>query len=244
MKPSAGTVYYDQKDIYDRYLEHRQKIDNPNLVIERPIIRELIGEAADLDVLDLGCGYGEMGEYLLKNAINSYHGIDPSQRMIAAARERLKGDQLTLEVESIDSFQWQTGTYDLVISRMVFHYLPQIEVVLHNCYEALKPGGRLIISVEHPVMTSMMGLQEQQVKKTSCTVGKYFESGPRHHHWMGGAVIKYHRSIEEYFMLIQQQGFLLTDLREGQAEEQYFTEKSAFERRKNLPRYLILKAVK
>jgi hypothetical protein len=41
-----------------------------------------------------------------------------------------------------------------VISRLVLHYIDNIDVQYANIYRALLDGGQFIFSAEHPVITS------------------------------------------------------------------------------------------
>lgn len=244
MHKTKGQDFYDQAGVFEQYVQHRDRIDNPNAVIEGPIIEELIGDPSGMGVLDLGCGYGDMGQYLVDRGVNFYTGIDPSTKMIKAAKKRLSADGLTFKTDSVESFDWTKKSYDLVIARLVFHYLEDLGVIINQIYEALKTKGVLIFSVEHPVMTAMMGKQAAGNKKESWKVAQYFEAGPRSHQWMGGTVIKYHRTIATYFQLLTTAGFTVTHLREGEPAAIHFQQASEYERRKNLPRYLIFRAVK
>lgn len=243
MKTVKGQDFYDQAGIYEQYSQHRGKPDNPNAVIEGPIIKELIGDPAKLDCLDLGCGYGDMGRYMADRGVKSYTGIDPSVKMIDAARKRISGEGVIFETASVESFSWTMNSYDLVIARLVFHYVEDLGAIIKKVHQVLNTKGVLIFSVEHPVMTAMMGKQDAGNKKEGWKVAQYFETGPRDHQWMGGTVIKYHRTIATYFQLLTTAGFTVTHLREGEPEAIHFQERSEYERRKNLPRYLIFRAV-
>ncbi len=243
MHKVKGQDFYDQAGIYEQYIQHRGKPDNPNAVIEGPIIEELIGDPAGMDSLDLGCGFGDMGRYLLDQGVKSYIGIDPSEKMIDAARKRISAERVIFETASVESFDWTMNSYDLVMARLVFHYVEDLDAIIKKIHQALKTKGVLIFSVEHPVMTAMMGKQDAGSKKEGWKVAQYFETGPRDHQWMGGTVIKYHRTIATYFQLLTTMGFTVTHLREGEPEAIHFQERSEYERRKNLPRYLIFRAV-
>ena len=58
--------------------------------IERELILELLGDIADLELLDAGCGDGDLCVTLWKRHAR-VSGIDTSQAMIHAARARARG---------------------------------------------------------------------------------------------------------------------------------------------------------
>ena len=89
MNTTKGQSFYDQTGVFEQYVQHRAKSDNPNAVIETPIVRAMVGEVKGKDCLDIGCGYGAMASYLREKEAASYLGIDPSAKMIGAAREKV-----------------------------------------------------------------------------------------------------------------------------------------------------------
>lgn len=244
MKTSKGQSFYDQAGVFEQYVLHRAKLDNPNQVIETPIIRAMIGEVKGKGCLDIGCGYGAMAEYLREQEVASYLGIDPSGKMIAAAKERVVHQDFRFDLGQVEELAIEAERYDVVISRLVFHYVADITSVFQKIYAGLRPHGVFVFSVEHPVMTALMDKAKPGNKKEGWKVGAYFKEGPRAHEWMGAAVTKYHKTIEAYFAALRQSGFLVQDLKEGRPEEQHFTNESEYTRRLELPRYLIFKAVK
>jgi hypothetical protein len=61
---------------------------------------------------------------------------------------------------------------------------------------------------------------------------------------MGGTVQKYHRTVENYFSLLQQAGFTVEHLREAGPQHEHFQDTQLYERRKRIPLFLILAAYK
>jgi hypothetical protein len=59
-------AFYDRPGVLDTYLEHREWADNPNTTIERPTFYALAGDLSSLDIINLGCGYGDFGLEALK----------------------------------------------------------------------------------------------------------------------------------------------------------------------------------
>jgi hypothetical protein len=72
-----------------------------------------------------------------------------------------------------------------------------------------------------------------------------FDTGERITSWMGGQVIKYHRTVENYFVSLQQAGFVVESLREAEPQRERFNEDDqTYERRKRIPLFLIMAAQK
>ena len=72
-------------------------------------------------------------------------------------------------------------------------------------------------------------------------VDNYFDTGERITSWMGGQVIKYHRTVENYFVSLQRAKFLIESLREAEPRpERFGNDNETYQRRKQIPLFLIL----
>jgi SAM-dependent methyltransferase len=86
-------------------------------------------------------------------------GFDKSAGMLELARRRL-GDHADLRVAELGRpLPFPDGGFDDVIASLVLHYLEDWEAPLAELRRVLKPGGRLIVSVEHPFAITLMHLQ-------------------------------------------------------------------------------------
>jgi alkylated DNA repair protein alkB family protein 8 len=117
-------------------------------------------------VLDVGCGNGRLYQ-LLKDKNVSYLGIDSSEKLIELARKKWNGSQVQVseahihdrekvpqggpqfEVGDILTMQYQKQ-FDVVFCIAVLHHIPSFALrakALHNLFQALKPGGTLVLTV-------------------------------------------------------------------------------------------------
>jgi len=238
-----GPEFYDDEAVFATYTSGREtRIDGPNETLEKPVFDELVGSLANLRVLDLGCGSAAFGLEALQHGCQSYIGIDGSHRMVEAAKEKLAGTQGRVECASIEAWNYPSKQLDLVTSRLAFHYLPEIEPVFAKVHRALIEGGRFIFSIEHPVITSCDRAWRSGGPRQDWIVDDYFETGPRRTRWMGGEVIKYHRTVEDYFVALCAAGFTVNELRESRPQRLLFKDEATFERRKRIPLMLFFSA--
>jgi SAM-dependent methyltransferase len=109
----------------------------------------LAGDVAGRRILDAGCGSGPLFAALRdRGAIVT--GIDKSAQMLELARRRL-GDDADLQVAELGSpLSFSDDTFDDVTASLVLHYLQDWGPALAELRRVLKPGGRLIVSVDHP----------------------------------------------------------------------------------------------
>ncbi|MFI7132970.1 class I SAM-dependent methyltransferase [Nonomuraea sp. NPDC050153] len=239
-----GGSFYDAAQVAARYLGHRHSgVSSPNHVMEEPAFLEELGEVTGLRVLDLGCGDAAIGQVVLDAGCRSYLGLDGSAAMVEAGNAALCGTAGRVEMVDIEDFSAPPSSFDLIVSRLAFHYVEDIEPVLASCLECLSPGGRIIFTVVHPVLTSHdPGVRG---KRTSWVVDDYFLQGPREREWMGGTVTWFHRTIEDYVSLLTKSGFSLTSLREcAPYEDRFNGDADELARRRRVPLFLLLAAMR
>jgi SAM-dependent methyltransferase len=129
-----------------------------NAYYERPAMLALAGDVAGRRILDAGCGSGPLFAALRdRGAIVA--GFDKSAGMVELARRRL-GDGADLRVADLGSpLPFPGGEFDDVIASLVLHYLEDWGPALAELRRVLKPGGRLLVSVEHPFAITLMDVQ-------------------------------------------------------------------------------------
>ena len=143
---------------YDSFAEAYSAETEANLIngyYARPAILDLAGDVAGRRILDAGCGSGPLFAALRdRGAIVT--GIDNSAGMLRLARRRL-GDGADLQVADLGStLPFPDDTFDDVTASLVLHYLQDWGPALAELRRVLKPGGRLIVSVDHPFAVNLM----------------------------------------------------------------------------------------
>ncbi|WP_405856407.1 methyltransferase domain-containing protein [Streptomyces sp. NBC_00090] len=137
---------------YDSIAEAYSADNEHNLVnayYARPAMMALAGDVAGRRILDAGCGSGPLSAALRERGA-VVTGIDASAGMLALARRRL-GEDVALHVADLrDRLPFADGAFDDVVSSLVLHYLEDWGPTLAELRRVLRPGGRLIASVDHP----------------------------------------------------------------------------------------------
>src|SRR5271169_2224910 len=149
---SSGPADQAVANDYDSFAEGYSAETEANLIngyYARPAILALAGDVAGRRILDAGCGSGPLFAALRdRGAVVT--GIDSSTGMLELARQRL-GDDADLQVADLGSpLPFPDGAFDDVIASLVLHYLEDWGPTLAELRRVLTPGGRLIVSVDHP----------------------------------------------------------------------------------------------
>lgn len=144
--------YADPVAVAD-YVGYRDQGGSRNSLIEEPDFLSLVGSAESLSCLDLGCGYGHYSEILARTAA-SVIGVDRSELMISRAEERRSTARISYLLTDVGELAFPERSFDLVISNLTLHYLAEVKSLFNRVYGWLRPGGRLVFSVEHPIFTA------------------------------------------------------------------------------------------
>lgn len=101
-----------------------------------------------LSVLDVGCGNGRFGLFLIEHFAPKdlyYHGIDNNLALLEHARAALKGlPNVNLEERDIIENPPDSGFYDLVVLFGVIHHIPgaaQRQTFMRSLAQHVKPSG-------------------------------------------------------------------------------------------------------
>ena len=144
----AGVNDYDSfAEVYSA----ENEVNLHNAYYERPATLALAGDVAGRRILDAGCGSGPLSAALRdRGAIVT--GFDKSAGMLKLARKRL-GKDADLQVADLGRpLPYPDGAFDDVIASLVLHYFEDWTEPLSELRRVLKPGGRLIASVNHPIV--------------------------------------------------------------------------------------------
>jgi SAM-dependent methyltransferase len=143
--------------------------------------------------------------------------------MLARARDETDDAGISYAKADLEHLDLPARSFDLAYSSLALHYIENLEGLLAGVQAALVPGGRLIFSVEHPIVTAPTspGWSVDGAGRRIWTVDGYLDEGPRKTDWLAKGVIKQHRMIGTYIDLLVRSGFSLSHVNEwGPSHEQ------------------------
>jgi SAM-dependent methyltransferase len=221
--------------VADRYV--RQVDANPyNAEYDRPAMLALLPAVAGLDVLDAGCGAGWYAERLLEAGAR-VAGVDASARMVDHARARL-GDRVALRVADLAApLPFPDGSFDLVLSALVLHYLPDIVPTLREFRRVLRPAGTLVFSTHHPC-------HEADRLESAGRAVDYFATEVVEEEWESVGLVRFHRRpLTALFESLAAAGFVVARAVEPRPTEEFRRQKpEAHARLLRRPEFLCVRA--
>jgi predicted TPR repeat methyltransferase len=130
---------------FEQQLTERLEYQAPQLCAAM-LQRHLPPPAADLVMLDAGCGTGLCGPLVAPWA-RTLAGVDLSRGMLDQAQT--KGVYADLyKAELTEFLQLSPGQWDVILSADTLCYFGELQTVLHAAAKALRASGRLVFTVE------------------------------------------------------------------------------------------------
>ena len=110
----------------------------------RYYLRGWLPQDKEAQIVDLGCGAGDLLHFFKEQGFRNIQGVDISPEQVSLAR------QVTLEVAEGDAIAFleaRRDQFDLICGlEMIEHFhKPEVLRFLDACHAALRPGGRLIL---------------------------------------------------------------------------------------------------
>lgn len=240
---------YDDDEFFTNYYELRQDANNYNDNIEQPIMHTLIGNCSELNVLDIGCGYGNTCLWMKNTGAKRVRGIDISTRMIDYAKKHNAADGIVYNVLGAEEINQIDEKFDLIVSSLAFHYIKNFDKLIADISAHLHTGGRLVFSMEHPVYTACMvggslWLTDENNCKTAFLLDHYGIEGVRNVVWLNTPITKYHRKTSTIINILLKYKFRLTEIEEPSPTKAMMQTNERTRQELHRPAYLIIAAKK
>ncbi len=191
--------------------------------------------------LDLGCGEGRVGADLQRRG-HDVIGVDASERMVEMARERHPA-----EVADAAELPFEDSSFDLVIAYMSVMNFDDPEAAIVQVARVLEPGGRFCSAIVHPV--DIAGNFKSKDPDAPFTIERsYFEAEERIFESNRDGICFTFRDrslpFERLFRAHEDAGLLIEAVREPRPSDEFIREHPIAARRRRIPLFLHLRAVK
>jgi len=203
---------------------HVKRSGELNKNIERPILISLLRDKHYDNCLDMGCGSGELCNWLFENDSINIIGIDISQEQINRAKIKFKYGNF--QCQNILHFEITPNHYQLITASLMLHYISDLDLILRRCFEGLQKNGNLVFSILHPLKTSKMS-------------GKPYSINHKFNfEWLGFNTIIYHRTFSTLINVILKNKFRIVEIVEYDCSYDFK------EKHKQTPPFIFFKLIK
>lgn len=187
---------------------------DPDPTGERALLLAFLGDLRGRAVLDIGCGDPALTGHALRSGVLSYTGVAPDEGTADGVRPLLDPGIGHLRVRDLNAWSGRDDStrVDVVVSRRALHRVRNLPRLLAAVQHDLVPGGRLVFSVPHPLVTAAVGGGHG---RGWLRTADYFREGERpvSDALPGGA--PWHRTLETYLRELRLCGLRLDEFAEG-----------------------------
>ena len=104
-----------------------------------PLVAAVV-EARPRRVLEVGCGWGELAEWLRRDTGAEVVAVDLSERMVELAR----GRGVDARVADVQALPFADGEFDVAVAAWMLYHVPDLDRGIAELARVVRPGGRLV----------------------------------------------------------------------------------------------------
>jgi SAM-dependent methyltransferase len=194
-------------------------------------------------VLDVGTGEGQVARRVAAAGADAVIGLDPTIGQLRAAVTR--GGGVSYGRAAAERLPVATGSVDAVVACLVFEHLPDHEAPLREVARVLRPGGRFVWCLNHPLLqTPGSGwIDDQILEEQYWRVGPYLHDDVSLEELEPGVVLPFvHRPLGRYVNTMIESGLVLTRMDEPAPPPGFLARAPEYEAAASIPRLLVLVA--
>jgi ubiquinone/menaquinone biosynthesis C-methylase UbiE len=134
-------IFDTEASIYESW--YQTPLGDVVLKKESLLLKEMIGNVASKDILDVGCATG-VHTRLFSNSNNRVTGIDISKEMIFEAKKKMDDNIQFLEMDATN-LEFDDNSFDVVFSVTMIEFVIDKHKLMSELLRVLRPGGYLFI---------------------------------------------------------------------------------------------------
>ncbi len=254
-KSSPQTSWSGVADWYDELLEqspgsYQEKVIMPNVM-------RILDPKPGMTVLDVACGQGYFSRAFAEKGADVI-GCDISKELVELAKKHSSKDIEYHTAPSDDLSFVKDASADAAVIILAIQNIENLSGTFAECFRTLKPGGRMILVLNHPAFR-IPGRSSWQWDDKAATqyrrTDAYMSESRNEIDMHPGKVkiadkkftVSFHRPLQSYFKALAKAGFAVTRLEEWISHKESQKGPRAQEEdrmRKEIPLFLCLEAKK
>jgi SAM-dependent methyltransferase len=175
-----------------------------------PVMNDRVVRGGFKNALDVGCGEGRFCRRLKALGLAAT-GIDPTEQLLAVARERdPAGDYRLGRAEQLE---FDDACFDLVVSYVTLVDIPDFRTAIKEMARVLKPGGSLLIANLTGFTSACCDrgwVKDGEGRHLHYPVDRYLDEFPLWIAWAGIRIQNWHRPLSAYMAALLESGLQLS----------------------------------
>ena len=210
-----------------------------------PLAAELLEGA--VDVLDVGCGEGQVARLAARVGAERVVGIDPTWAQVAVATER--GGGPTYARAGAAGLPFADASFDTAVACLVFEHIEAVDEAIAEVARVLRSGGRFLFFLNHPLLqTPNSGWIDDQIldpPEQYWRIGPYLIEDATIEEVEKGVFIPFiHRPLSRYVNALASVGLHIERMDEPAPPQGFLDRATEYEAAASIPRLLLLVTAK
>jgi len=199
------------------------------------------------DVLDVGCGDGQVSRLAVRGGATRVVGVDPTWNQLVTAEAR--GGGASYGRAGAASLPFRSDSFDAVVACLVFEHIRDVDAAIAEVGRVLRPGGRFLFFLNHPLLqTPNSGWIDDQVldpPEQYWRIGPYLIEDETIEEVEKDVFIPFiHRPLSRYINAMADCGLVLERMEEPAPPAGFLARAEEYEAAATIPRLLFFRAVR
>jgi SAM-dependent methyltransferase len=210
-----------------------------------PLAAEHLAGAAE--VLDIGCGEGQVARLATRSGARRVVGVDPTANQLDVAIKRGGGPHYARAAAG--ALPFASGRFDAAVACLVFEHIRDVDDALAEVGRVLAPGGRFLFFLNHPLLqTPNSGWIDDQMldpPEQYWRIGSYLVEDETIEEVEKNVFIPFiHRPLSRYVNALAAAGLYVRHMAEPAPPAGFLALASEYREAATIPRLLFLLATK
>lgn len=244
----SNTKLYRSKKFADAWHKYQsQKPDVLRIEMMNEIMEKAIGDLRGKIVLEAGCGDGFFIPNLLKKHPRKVLAVDVSKWLLQYAKDKIRSEIIEFkQMDLTKRLNFRTNSIDVIVSYNVLSELENISTPLKEMTRILKPDGKIIISIVHPLYNLFVNDPKTREKSTFSRLRKYCKIEDIKVSTIKGFkdFIVCRKPISVYINEILKQGLILEEVKEVPINKKVAKIVKKYKKRIGIPVFILFKCSK